>query len=157
MTMSIEEGIKAIAEGKFSKYGFVLDDAAGIDTKVDMVDLPAIAVYLVEDGSLTFKNGKVKDSCLVFMAFIDKVDRDADGMDNVAVYQRMKEVAKRFIKAVNESGFFEPVDVASYQGVYEMMSSNVSGVLLQCQLKEAVGSCVVESDDDRGGAEQDSE
>lgn len=140
--MSIEERIKVLAESSFPEYGFVIDDAMGVDVAVDKVQLPAIVCYLVENGELTFKHGKVKDSEMVFLAFIDKVSRDADGMDNVEVYKRMKGTAEQFINEVNGCGYFEPVERVTYESIYEMMSANVSGVLCQATLKELQGRCV---------------
>lgn len=140
--MSIEEKIQEIAEQEFQEFGFVIDDAMGVDVAVDKVELPAIVCYLVESGSLTFKHGKVKDSSEVFIAFIDKVERDADGMDNVAVYKEMKGTAQQFLRVINECGFFEPVELVTYEGIYEMMSANVSGVMCHVTLKEQQGRCV---------------
>lgn len=141
--MSIEEKIRSVAESEFQEFGFVLDDAAGVDVAVDKVELPAIVCYLVEDGTLTFKNGKVKDGEQVALAFIDKVERDADGMDNVQVFLSMKQVAEQFITVLNGCGFFEPVETVTYESLYEMLSANVSGLACYLTLKEAQGRCVL--------------
>lgn len=138
----IEQRIREIAEAEFQEFSFVLDDAMGVDVAVERVELPAIVCYLVEDGTLSFKNGMVKDSEHTILVFINAVERDADGMDNVEVYQDMKGVAEQFITKVNECGYFEPVETVQYESLYEMMSANVSGVMCHVMLKELKGRCV---------------
>ena len=71
------------------------------------------------------------------IAFIDKVERDADGTENAAVYNRMKETGFAFINALNNSGWFERVpDTLPYSVIYEQLSSIVTGVLFTIELRE---------------------
>jgi hypothetical protein len=70
------------------------------------------------------------------------VDKEADGRDNETVYNAMKTTARAFINALNASGFFKPIEgEVAYNVIYEQLSSIVTGVVLQLQLKELVGRC----------------
>ena len=141
--MTIEEKIKEVAQLGWPTYGFILVDWAGVDRSVDKTDLPAIVCFLVEDGSLEFKNGRCKDSENVILAFIDKAPRDADGDDNLSIYKAMKDVAKAFIAKLSACGFFEPINQkVEYHSLYEMLASNVSGLYCMVTLKEQTGVCV---------------
>lgn len=64
--MSIEEVLRDVAQKKYPSYGFVLEDWNGIDRAVDKVDLPAIVVFLVESGTLTFKMGGARMQRILF-------------------------------------------------------------------------------------------
>ena len=101
--MSIEEVLRDVARKKYPSYGFVLEDWNGIDRAVDKVDLPAIVVFLVESGTLTFKNGRCKDAEDIVFAFIDKVSRDADGDDNTTTCTELKKVAKSYIADIQKT------------------------------------------------------
>ena len=91
--MSIEDKIREVAQKGWPSHGFVLEDWEGVDRAVDKTDLPAIVCFLVEDGTLEFKNGRCKDSEDLILAFIDKVPRDADGDENKSVFLSMKVLA----------------------------------------------------------------
>lgn len=140
--MSIESKIREIASEKFPGFSYVFESWDGADSMIGKVDLPAIVMVLPVGGSLDFRNGRIRDWENCAIAFIDKVDRDANGDDNELVYTAMKEAAGKFISEVNLSGFFEPVDgIVQYYTIYESMAANVSGVLLDVRLKELVGNC----------------
>ena len=141
--MGIESKIKEIVKSKFPEYGFVLDDWNGIDRAVDKVYLPAIVVFLVESGSLTFKNGRCRDAEDIIFALIDKVPNDADGEENTGVCQPLKQDAKTLIMGIQGSGYFEPIsEEVEYSPVYEVLASNVTGIIFNLRLKEAIGSCI---------------
>lgn len=141
--MSIEDKIRETAEKGWPEYGFVLEDWAGVDRAVDKTDLPAIVCFLVESGELDFSKGWVKDSENVILAFVDKVPRDADGDENKTTYEAMKDVMMSFIAALTKSGYFEPIqERVTYNTLYEVLASNVSGVWCNITLKEKKGFCL---------------
>ena len=141
--MSIEEKIREVASEGWPKFGFVLEDWAGVDRAVDKTDLPAIVCLLIENGELDFKNGYCRDSENVVLAFIDKVPMDADGDDNQTTFESMKGVMKEFISALMATHYFEPItEKIVYNSLYEALASNVSGVWCTITLKEAKGICL---------------
>lgn len=143
MNTSVENKVKEVAEKLWPDFGFVLEDWAGVDRAIDKTELPAIVCFLVESGEFEFKNGMCKDSENIILAFIDKVERDADGIDNLNIYSNMKEEAKAFIAALSKCGWFEPIEQRiPYHSLYETLAANVSGVWCQLTLKERAGICL---------------
>ena len=87
------------------------------------------------------QGGRTYDAVDIAIAFVDKVARDADGEDNAAVYNRMKSVGVEFIKALNASGYFLPIDgTINYQVLCEQLSDIVTGVMFTIRLQEQ-GRC----------------
>lgn len=141
--MTIEDKVREIASEQFSEFSYVFEDWYTADKVVEKTALPAIIFILPVSGVLQYgQHGRIKDAENCAIAFVDKVDKEADGRDNETVYNAMKTAARAFINALNASGFFNPIegDVA-YNVIYEQLSSIVTGVVLQLQLKELVGRC----------------
>ena len=141
--MTIEDKVRGIASEQFSEFSYVFEDWYTADKVVEKTALPAIIFILPVSGILQYgQHGRIKDAENCAIAFVDKVDKEADGRDNETVYNAMKTAARAFINALNASGFFNPIegDVA-YNVIYEQLSSIVTGVVLQLQLKELVGRC----------------
>ncbi len=141
--MTIEDKVREIASEQFSEFSYVFEDWYTADKVVEKTALPAIIFILPVSGVLQYgQHGRIKDAENCAIAFVDKVDKEADGRDNETVYNATKTAARAFINALNASGFFNPIegDVA-YNVIYEQLSSIVTGVVLQLQLKELVGRC----------------
>lgn len=141
--MTIEDKVREIVGEHFSGFSFVFEDWNTADTKLDKVELPAIIMVLPVSGVLQFgQHGRIKDAENTIVAFVDKVPKEADGRDNEVVYNEMKVAAREFVRRLNESGYFNYIqgDVP-YNTIIEQLSSIVTGVALQLQLKELVGRC----------------
>lgn len=141
--MTIEDKVREIVGEHFSGFSFVFEDWNTADTKLDKVELPAIIMILPVSGVLQFgQHGRIKDAENTIVAFVDKVPKEADGRDNEVVYNEMKVTARAFVRRLNESGYFNYIqgDVP-YNTIIEQLSSIVTGVALQLQLKELVGRC----------------
>lgn len=141
--MTIEDKVRSIASEQFSEFSYVFEDWYTADKVVEKTALPAIIFILPVSGILQYgQHGRIRDAENCAIAFVDKVDKEADGRDNETVYNAMKTAARAFINALNANGFFNPIegDVA-YNVIYEQLSSIVTGVVLQLQLKELVGRC----------------
>lgn len=141
--MSIESKIREIAKEKFPSFSYVFEDWNGAAEQIDRVSLPAIMCILPVGGYLKFSRGTVKDCEDCMLAFVDKVFRDANGEDNERVYSSMKETAASFIKALNESRYFEPIDGnIRYSTILESASAYFTGVSVEISLKELQGACL---------------
>ena len=141
--MTIEDKVREIVGEYFSGFSFVFEDWNTADTKLDKVELPAIIMILPVSGVLQFgQHGRIKDAENTIVAFVDKVPKEADGRDNEVVYNEMKVAARAFVRRLNESGYFNYIqgDVP-YNTIIEQLSSIVTGVALQLQLKELIGRC----------------
>lgn len=140
---SVEGKLKDIANEKFPEMSWVFDDWKSIDRKLSKLPLPAIVCVMPVSGTLTFKNGRVKDKPNCYLVFLDKVQKDADGDDNEEVYTRMKDEAVRFVKELNKSGQFEQIDgEIPYDVISEGMSDVLTGVGIPLSIKELMGVCI---------------
>lgn len=142
MQMSIEDKLREIADAFFPRYSYVFEDWNGASEVLDRVSLPAIICILPVGGSIALKNGRTKDSENILLAFVDKVERDADGNDNEKVYTKMKDVAVKFICAMNESNYFEPISRFKYTTILEQGSVYYSGVFVELEAEEKQGRCL---------------
>ena len=139
--MTIDQAIKAIAQDvRFAEFTYIFDDWWDVDQSVSRAKLPAIAHILPIGGSMTARNGRIYDREFVSVAFIDKVRRDASGEDQRAVFERMKEAAKDFVRLANESGYFQSVVAWNYDVIYNQLASIVTGVMLTLEIEDN-GSC----------------
>ena len=138
--MTIDEGIKKIAEEHFPGFSYIFDDWYDIDQAVDRTPLPCVAHVLPIGGVMSTRNGRVYDRESVTVAFLDKVTRDANGNDQRIVFERMKATAIEFVRVMNESGYFNAVGTWSYNVIYNQLSSIVTGVMLTLDV-EGNGVC----------------
>lgn len=142
MKMNIEDKIKEIAQNNFQQCSYVFDDWYSATEVVDRVEFPVIMSILPNGGRLDFSRGILKDSENLMIAFIDKVERDANGEDNKEVYTRMKETASQFINAMNKSNFFEPIENVKYNTILERATSYFTGVVIEFSVKQRTGICL---------------
>ena len=141
--MSIEDKIRQIAEEQFAGFSYVFEDWYDADARLDTLPLPAIICIMPVSGSTLFRNGRAYDTENIALAFVDKVARDANGEDNKRTYVPMKEAGMSFIQAINESGWFVPLEGEQYYDViYEQLSSIVSGVMYNLTLKSTEALCL---------------
>lgn len=135
--MSIDEKIKAVCADVLPDMTYVFADWFDASRIVSKTPLPAVVNILPVGGTMEVRNGRRRDIQNSAVAFIDKVPNDATGEDNAQVYNRMKEAAFTFIEGLNKSGWFEPITEATpYNVIYEQMTSIVTGVYLDIQLRE---------------------
>ena len=135
--MSIEEKIKRVCADVLPDMTYVFADWFDASRILENTPLPAVVNVLPVSGTMEVRNGKRRDIQNSAVAFVDKVPKDATGEDNARVYNRMKAVAFAFIEGVNKSGWFEPITEATpYTVIYMQMTSIVTGVYLDIQLRE---------------------
>lgn len=138
--MSIEEKIRETAN-QFPEFSYIFEDWYSASTALSRVALPAIIAILPVNGNIKFRNGRTYDTENIAIAFVDKVPRDANAGDNSTVYNRMKIAGVEFIKALNKSGYFEPIgEEVRYEVICEKFADIVTGVFFDLQLKEG-GMC----------------
>lgn len=140
--MTIDEAIKEICEKHFPQFSYIFDDWWDVDQAVSRANLPAIAHILPIGGVMRVHptTGRIYDREFVSVAFVDKVTRDASGEDQRAVFERMKEAAKDFIRIANASGYFSAVVSWNYDVIYNQLASIVTGVMLTLEIEDN-GSC----------------
>ena len=139
--MRVDEKVKAIVEGM--GLTFVFNDWTRANLSLDASCLPACVYLLPVSGTLANKNGNFRDWPNAMIAFLDRAELDFNGESNEPAVERMKALAKRFIAEVNRSGMFSPLPAETpYSVVYDQLDANVTGVVLNVQLKELQGSCM---------------
>ena len=140
--MTIDQAIKEICEKHFPQFTYIFDDWWDVDKAVSRAALPAIAHILPIGGSMRVnqRTGRIYDREFVSVAFVDKVARDASGEDQRAVFERMKDTAKEFIRIANTSGHFQSVVSWNYDVIYNQLTSIVTGVMLTLEIEDN-GTC----------------
>lgn len=138
---SVEKKIKSVAEGMVG-FTYVYEDWTRADLRLDRLPLPAIINLLPVSGAMSLKMDQFKDKPNCMFVFVDKVNKDADGKDNDAVFERMKSAAMVFIARMNDSGLFDPIEGdIPYSVILEKLSPIVTGISISVQVKEAKGVC----------------
>jgi len=138
---SVEKKIKSVAESMIG-FTYVYEDWTRADLRLDRLPLPAIINLLPVSGAMSLKMDQFKDKPNCMFVFVDKVNKDADGKDNDAVFERMKSAAMVFIARMNDSGLFEPIEGdIPYSVILEKLSPIVTGISISVQVKEAKGVC----------------
>lgn len=141
--MSVEKKLKQIAKESFSNFAWVFDDWKSADRALARVDVPAIVCIMPTGGTLTFRRGRVWDSPNCYLAFLDKVERDANGANNEEVFEWMKGAAVRFVNEMNKSGMFEPIDGdVVYDTIVEGTANILTGVGLSLTIQETEAVCL---------------
>ncbi len=139
--MSIDEKIREVAGNVLPEWTYVFDDWYGADKTIAKVQLPVCMEILPVGGMLAERNGMIRNAQNCAIAFLDKVIKDGDGDNQSEVYNRMLLAAERFIKGLNESGYFQPVENVQYYVIYEQTATILTGVYLDLSLVEIVGRC----------------
>lgn len=141
--MSVVNKLEKIAKESFSNFTWVFDDWKSADRALTRVDVPAIVCIMPTGGTLTFRRGRVWDAPNCYLAFLDKVTRDANGTENEEVFEWMKGAAIRFVSEMNKSGLFEPIDGnINYDTIVEGTSNILTGVGLSLTIQETEAVCL---------------
>ncbi|NDW09500.1 hypothetical protein [Dysgonomonas sp. 520] len=121
---------------------YEFNDWTRANSNIEFADLPVCVNVLPVAGDLSNKNGNLRDYPKCLIAFMDKADLDFEGSENEVTVNRMKGYAKKFILEVNRSGLFQPVvEDVPYSVVYDFLDANLTGIVIEVQLKESVGDC----------------
>ena len=135
--MSIEEKVRAVCADALPEFTYIFADWFDASRIVSKSPLPAVVNILPVSGTMEVRNGRRHDVENGAVAFVNKVPKDATGEDNAKAYNRMKDAAFVFLRAINNSGYFEPVsEAAGFDVIYEQLTSIVTGVMLDIQLRE---------------------
>lgn len=140
--MTVEAKIKSIVE-EMKGITYIFDNWATANVRLDSSAMPAVLNVLPVSGRFNLGKTQLKDFPNCMIAFIDKSDLDFDGTKNDGIIERCKNLAKEFILRLNASGLFEYVDDdIPYSVIYDKLDVNVTGVVIEMQLKEAKGLAI---------------
>lgn len=152
---TVESKVKAVAESLGDDIQYLFMNWAQANVAMDEVVKPSIVYVLPPSGTLDFDYARVKDYPETQIGFLCPTDFDFDGTENDNVIERMKRLAIRFVKALNESECFEWIEgKLSYQVVYDFLDQNVTGIVLSIPLEEVDGVAICE-DESRDSDEEE--
>lgn len=137
--------IKQIAADMGCK--FIYDDWGRINLKADPYgngSEPIIIETLPTNGQIDTRFAPVvRTSRTCIVAFLKPCALDFEGAEVGAIIDEMLELAKAFIKRLDASGEFEPIDgLLDYNVVLDFLDANMAGVRVTLELKELEGACV---------------
>lgn len=112
-----------------------------VNIHLDAGLLPVVVNVLPVSGVLSI--GRMyRDAPNCAIAFLDKSELDFDAAQNEDVVERCKERAQEFIARLNASGRVYPIEGdVTYSVVYDRLDTAVTGVIIECAIKERVGIC----------------
>lgn len=138
--------LKAIADAVLPNFSLLFGTWDDVDRQLDSVTYPAIFEVLSVSGGGVIRNGKVYEREDILLAFVDKVPRDADGVENMNAVERMRQAMIVFVDAFNRSGAFQPLTDFTYTTIYEGGANIHTGVTLDVQVLDLVGDCLSQYD-----------
>lgn len=136
---SVERKINKVVQ-MMGNLHYVFDNWHTANFRLDNESLPAVINVLPVSGEFNVTRNRLRDWPHCMLAFIDRTDFDFDGKENDKVLERCKNYAMEFILTANASGLFEQIDGSvNYSVLYDKLDVNVTGVVLDLQLKEKDG------------------
>lgn len=141
---TVEDKVRFIAERQFSEQGvnYFFMNWSQVNVIADKVTQPSIVYVLPASGDLNInaRRQRIYDYPETMLAFLAPADFDFDGSENDDIIENMKRLAVSFITALNLSGMFEPIEgTLHYSVAYDMLDDNVTGIIIEPQLKETCG------------------
>lgn len=140
MRKRVEEKIRSVVE-RMDKLTYVYEDLQGANLKMDSAELPVFVNVMPLSGNVRVTPTQVKHYPKCSFWFVDKIDLDADNETIKDVVDRCMDYAYEFILTLNDSKLFEPIENVDVplQVVTSDLDANVSGVVLEIELKERQG------------------
>jgi len=140
--MNVQEKIQKIVDS-IDGISYEFNDWTRANVKLDTKALPTCLYILPASGQFYFHNGIFRDFPNAMIAFLDKAEFDFEGNENEITVERMKKYAREFIVKLNASGMFQPiVEFIPYTVPYDILDVNLTGVVIDVQLKEIEGICI---------------
>lgn len=119
---------------------YMFKNWAQANEAIDRIDGPTVIYILPPAGTLEIGKSRVRDIPTAQIAFVASSEFDFDGGENDNIIERMRMLCIEFLKAVNESGDFEPVEgEVPYQVLYDHFDENVTGIVITPRLVEEEG------------------
>lgn len=143
---TVERKIRTIVES-MDGVEYLFMNWAQANEKIDHINGPTVIYILPPSGTLDFDYARVKDYPESQIAFVASTEFDFEGEENDNIIEQMKRLCMRFIKSLNESGLFEPIEGRlSYRVLYDCFDKNVTGIVITPQLIEEEGVSICEGE-----------
>lgn len=145
--VTVEQKVHEVVDKMPCDAEYLFMNWAQANVAIRDIEKPTIVYVLPPAGKLDFSYARVKDYPETQIGFLAPTDFDFDGHENDNIIEQMKRIAILFVKVLNLSEYFEPIEGnVSYQVVYDYLDQNVTGIVISLKLKEVSG--VVICDDE---------
>lgn len=146
---TVEGKVRDIVEkmGEDVEYRFY--NWAKLNVEMDTITKPTIVYVLPPSGDfyVDLYAREIRDFPEAQIAFLCSTEFDFESEENDALIEQMKRLCYKFIKAVNESGYFAQLNgKLPYQVLYDHLDENVTGVVITPVLEEEVGYSICEDE-----------
>lgn len=122
---------------------FVFDNWRTADRAISKTALPCCVCIMPANGVISVRRGRYTDRPNLYIAFLDKVQRDASGDENRQAYERMKGKMREFIAEVNACAELENIDgEVAYDIIAEGMSDILTGVGFALSVRNTQPQCL---------------
>jgi hypothetical protein len=126
---------------------YIYDDWGRINLKADKYGNykhPVIVETLPTNGQIDTRFAPlVRTSRTCIIAFLKPCALDFEGAEVGSIVDEMLDLAKQFVKRVDASGYYEPIEgLLDYNVVLDFLDANMAGVRVTLTLKELEGECV---------------
>lgn len=115
---------------------------AQLNVEMDRITKPTIVYVLPPSGDFYIDGlrQEIRDFPEAQIGFLCSTEFDFESDENDAIIERMKRLCYKFIRHLNESGYFTPLEgKLPYQIVYDHLDENVTGVVITPKLEEEEG------------------
>lgn len=148
---TVEGKVRKVVESMLADVDYYFMNWAQANVQLDQIKKPTIVYVLPATGVMDVSWGQIKDKPETFIAFVDNSELDFEGEDNDCVIERMKRLAMRFVKALNESGLFEIIEGnLPYSVLYDHLDQNVTGIVIHPVIEELEGVLLCDIDARQG-------
>lgn len=125
---------------------------AQLNVDMDKITKPTIVYVLPPSGDFYIDGHRqeIRDYPEAQIAFLCSTEFDFESDENDALVESMKRLCYRFIKALNDSEYFAPLEgKLPYQILYDHLDDNVTGVVITPKLEEeeGVSLCDIDSEE----------
>lgn len=137
---TVERKVRTIVESMGANVAYLFCNWAQANVEIGKIDCPTIIYVLPPAGDFYFNWQEVKDYPEAQIAFLCHTKFDFAAKENDCIVERMKRLCITFIKALNDSGYFEPIEgKLPYQVLYDHLDDNVTGIVITPTLEEVEG------------------
>lgn len=137
---TVEGKIRAIVESMDADVEYMFCNWAQANVGIDGITKPTVVYVLPANGTFDVRWHQVKDKPETFIAFLSNTEFDFDGVKNDSIIEAMKRLAIGFVRALNQSGYFQQIEGdLPYQVLYDHLDQNVTGIVITPILEEVEG------------------
>lgn len=122
-----------------------------LNAEMDRITKPTIVYVLPPSGDFYIDGlrQEIRDYPEAQIGFLCSTEFDFESDENDAIIERMKRLCYKFIRNLNESGYFSPLEgKLPYQLVYDHLDENVTGVIITPKLEEEEGVSICGDEED---------